>query len=60
MMASYGISGAMLVVLDVRTLFVTAGAAGLGACVLAVRLLRGVARPQRAAAEAARVSRAAV
>jgi hypothetical protein len=48
MMASYGLTGALLVVLDVRVLFAAAGVAGLLACAAAVRLLRGVARAERA------------
>jgi MFS family permease len=43
MMASYALTGAVLAVLDVRTVFVAAGVAGLLACAVAVRLLAGVA-----------------
>jgi MFS family permease len=44
MMASYAVTGALLSVIGVRVLFVGAGAAGLLATVLAVRLLHGPAR----------------
>jgi MFS family permease len=53
MMASYVIAGAALVVLDVRLLFAIAGIAGLLACAIAVRLLRGVAQAEHRKAGAA-------
>lgn len=53
MMASYALTGVVLVILDVRTLFVGAGAAGILACGLAVRLLRPSAATARVEAEPA-------